>query len=781
MFLVLFQDNLRYVRPVRSNAMSQFKFRLLTFIALLGFSGLLQAKPAAPPPLTPGPNDGNIAYITARLLEEFHYSQHPFDKEMSGKFFDSYVDSFDPQHLYFLQSDIDDFAPYRTNLANLTLSGHGQADVMPAFKISNRFSERLHQRVAYSKELLKHDDFKFNSDEVVQLDRKDAPYPKNLDEAKHIWKQQVYWDFLREKLDREDKPNQTLASTNVANIIQTLERRYDRELRTCDEWDSTDILQIYLDALARAYDPHSDYLNNGHAQDFAITMSLALFGIGAELTSEDGFCKINSLVPGGPAAKSKEIKPEDKIIAVAQGKGAPVDVVDMELGKIVQLIRGPKGTEVRLTIIPAEDPKSRKIVKLVRDEINLKDEQAKAMLIETTDGNGGTNRLGVIDVPSFYAPVDASGRTPQTTNFVSVHVAALVNKLKEENVSGIILDLRSNPGGSLEEAVQFVGLFVTNGPVVQIRSPDVDHTLVQSDDTAPDLYHGPLIVLINRYSASASEIVAAALQDYGRALVIGDTSTFGKGTVQNLNPLRPFVWPASDAATNDPGMVKITIRKFYRINGASTQFKGVVPDIILPDAMSYSDLIGESALPYALPWDTTSVADYTKLNDVQPFLSALQKNSTARVATNQDFNYVRQDIAELQRLQAEKTDTLNEQKAWDEKAKVDTQKKTREKEITLRDLPSETLYEISVADAGKPGLPPPTLLVKPTLGTNGLIITKLEDYPTNFFNGITAGNHPAYASTNIWLPDPMLDEGVHIMRDYISLQPSKWNNVASHE
>jgi carboxyl-terminal processing protease len=753
--------------------MRQFKLRLLTLIALLGFSGLLPAKPVAPQ-LTPGPNDGNIAYITARLLEEFHYSQHPLDTEMSGKFFDTYLDAYDPQHVYFLQSDIDEFAPYRTNLAALTLSSHGEANVTPAFKVFNRFSERLHERVAYAEDLLKHDNFKFNSDEVVQLDRKNAPYPKTLDEAKQIWKQQVYWDYLREKLDLEDKPGETLAATNLATISQTLQRRYERELRTCDEWDSTDILQIYLDSLARAYDPHSDYLNYQHAQDFSITMSLALFGIGAELTAEDGYCKISSLVPGGPAAKSKEIKPDDKIVAVAQGKGASVDVVDMELGKIVQLIRGPKGTEVRLTIIPADDPKSRRVIKLVRDEINLKDEQAKAILIEKPDGNGGTNRLGIIDVPSFYAPVESTGKAPQSSNFVSTDVAALLKKLNEAKVNGIILDLRNNPGGSLEEAVQFVGLFVTNGPVVQIRSPDTDHTVPQGNDSAPDLYHGPMVVLINKFSASASEIVAAALQDYGRALVVGDTSSFGKGTVQNLNPLRPFVWPATEAATNDPGMVKITIRKFYRINGTTTQFKGVVPDIILPDALSYSDQIGESALPNALPWDTTSVADYTKLNEVQPYLTSLQKNSEARVATNQDFNYVRQDIAELQKLQAEKTDTLNERKAWDEKSKLDVAKKAREKEIFARPLPNETVYEISVADAAKPGLPLPTLLIKASDSTNS--VAKDDSFKTP-----PATTMSPYASTNVWLPDPMMDESVRILKDYISLQPSKWNNVASHE
>jgi carboxyl-terminal processing protease len=751
--------------------MSYFKIRTFVLAAALGLATILPAKSAEPKPLTPDPNDGNVAYITARLLEEFHYSQHPFDTEMSSKLFNAYMDAFDPQHLYFLQSDIDEFSRYRTNLATLTLSSHGQADVSPAFKIFNRFSERLHERVAYADDVLKHDSFKFDSDDQVQVDRKDAPYPKSLDEAKQLWRQQLYFDYLREKLDHEDAPDTRLAATNVADIVQTLQRRYDRELRTCDEFESSDIIQTYLDSLAHAYDPHSDYMNNGHAQDFAITMSLSLFGIGAQLMSDDGYCKIDSLVPGGPADKSQQIKPDDKIIAVAQDKHPPVDVVDMELEKIVQLIRGPKGTVVKLTIIPADDPKSRRVVTLVRDEITLKDQEAKAQLIEMPDGNGGTKRLGVINVPSFYAPVDPTGKSPQTTNFVSVHVAALLNKLKEENVDGVIVDLRGNPGGSLEEAIRFVGLFVTNGPVVQVRSPDDLHAQTENNDSALDIYQGPLMVLINRFSASASEIVAAALQDYGRALVVGGSSSFGKGTVQNLNPLRPFVWPASDAATNDPGMVKITIRKFYRINGASTQLKGVVPDIVLPDILSYSDQIGESALPNALPWDTTSVApDYTKLDDVQPYLATLLTKSQARVATNQDFGYIKQDISELEKLQSEKTDTLNERKAWDEKEKISDEKKARDKEVASRKLPNVTIYNITVADAGKPGLPPPVQLETQSEATN--LVS--EAGSTNS----VSDNKPEKL---VWAPDAILDESERIMEDYIALQPSKWGNLARHE
>jgi len=723
----------------------------------------------------PGPNDGNVSYITARLLEEFHYSQRPFDADISKKFYDAYLDYFDPQHLYFLQSDIAEFSHYRTNLDLLTLGSHGQADVRPAYKVFNRFMERLQQRADYANQLLEKGNFNFNTDEQVPIDRKGALYPKDLDEAKNLWREQLLYQFLQEKLDRrENFPATASSATNLADIAQTIQHRYEREVRAFHELDGGDVMQAYLDSLAHAYDPHSDYMNTEHSQDFSISMSLSLGGIGAELGWEDGYCKIQSLVPGGPAEKSNQLKQNDKIVAVSQGGHAPVDVVNMELSRIVQLIRGPKGTEVRLTIIPAVDPTSRRVVKLVRAEITLHDEEAKAELVESPDGHGGTNRIGVIHVPQFYAPVSLSGNSPQATNYISVDVAQLVQKLTEEGAGGIILDLRGNPGGSLEEAIQFVGLFVTNGPVVQIRSPE-GHILAERNEDAPDIYHGPLMVLVSRLSASASEIVAAALQDYGRALIVGDTSSFGKGTVQNLTPLAPLVWPASETATNDPGTVKITIRKFYRINGASTQLKGVVPDIVLPDSLSARNDIGENALPNALPWDTIPAApDYMSVNEVQPYLNDLRKASEERVVTNQDFAYVRQDMAEVKKLQSQKTDTLNERKAWDEKEKIDKENKARLKEIASRKPPQLTIYPITIADAAQPGLPPPVKFIKapPTL-ENSVPQGFVAVYPPNEINNSF--------STNAISPDPTLEESERIMRDYIARWSLGQSEIATHE
>ncbi|HTY86985.1 MAG TPA: carboxy terminal-processing peptidase, partial [Candidatus Acidoferrum sp.] len=656
------------------------------------------------PALKPGPNDARIAYVTARLLENFHYSQQPFDTEISEKFFDAYLDSLDPRHENFLQSDLDEFAPYRTNLAVLTLG----TNLAPAYVIYQRYLERIRQHADYVNELLSEDKFKFNTDEQVVLDRRHAPWPRDLDEARQLWSLRLRYEYLQEKLSREISPTNSaviipLSKTNAIDIRDSLARHYRWNLHQATNWNSTDVLQAYLNALAHAYDPHSDYFNPEHAQDFSISMSLSLFGIGAQLTEDDGYCTISSLVPGGPAEKSKQLHEKDRIVAVAQGGQPFVDVVDMELGRVVQLIRGSKGSQVRLMISPAEDRAARREVTLVRDEIKLEDQEAKAQLIEWTDARGGTNRIGIIDLPSFYATIDLPGNSDHpAAKSTTADVARLIRKLKAENVSGIILDLRSNPGGSLEEAVRFTGLFIKNGPVVLARSPD-GTVNVDSDPDGSQLYDGPLVVLVNRFSASASEIAAAALQDYGRALVVGDVSTFGKGTVQNLNPLRPWVWP-TPAVTNDPGTVKITIRKFYRISGASTQLKGVMPDIVLPDVLSYSTQFGESALENPLPWDVITNVNYTKLDLVQPYLADLRSRSAERLATNQDFAYVHQDIDDYLKRQSDKTASLNEHKRLEERQENDARQKARDAERAARKAPDVKIYNLTVKLAGEPGL-----------------------------------------------------------------------------
>jgi carboxyl-terminal processing protease len=685
---------------------------IIAVVALLGFAVVASPNDTnAPARLSPGPNDAHIAYVTAGLLENYHYSQQPLDTEMSEKFFDGYLETLDPRRENFLQSDIDGFAHWRTNLDKFTIGERGAADLSPAFEIYRRFLERLQQHDAYADELLKQDKFKFTGDDRIMIDRRHAAYPEDLDEAKQLWREELRYQYLQEKLSRELSATNSnvilpLTKTNYTDIADTLARHYRWNFHIFANWDSTDVLQAYLEALAHAYDPHSDYFNTEHAQDFSINMSLSLFGIGAQLQEDDGYCTISKLILGGPADKSKQLNEKDRVIAVAQGNKPFVDVVDMDLGKVVQLIRGAKGTQVRLTVSPADDRAARRIVTLTRDEIKLEDQEAQAKLIEMPDGHGGTNRIGVIDVPSFYAPIDSAGNAGHSQlSYVSVDVAKLIKKLEQEKVAGIILDLRSNPGGSLEEAVRFTGLFIKGGPVVLARSPD-GNVSVDGNPDSPVLYDGPLAVMINRFSASAAEIAAAALQDYGRALIVGDISTHGKGTVQNLNSLKPIMVNS----TTDPGTMKITIRKFYRVTGASTQLKGVVPDIILPDILNYSDDIGETSLENPLPWDTIPTdnipnSKYDKLNLIDPYIAALRQDSDARLATNQDFIYINQDIEQFKKLQADKTASLNEREQIKERQTNEARQKARDKERQARKMPGEKIYGITVENAGQPDLP----------------------------------------------------------------------------
>ncbi len=731
--------------------------------------------PTLPPPtatgLKPGPNDARIAHVAARLLEEFHYSQQPLDEGISEKFFDGYIDSLDPRHENFLQSDLAEFDIYRTNLDKLTLE-HGTADLTPAFAVYDRYAERIQQHDAYVMDLLKEDKFKFNSDEKIMLDRRHAPFPKDLAEAETLWKQRLRYEYLQEKLSREiittnDSFVVKLPAAAITNIPATLERHYEWNLRMTTNWDSDGVLTAYLNGLCHAYDPHSDYFSAPKAQDFSIGMNLSLFGIGAQLGEDDGYCTIRSLVPGGPAAKSKQVFENDRIIAVAQGDKPPVDVVDMDLEKVVQQIRGSKGTEVRLTISPVTDRSARKVVTFIRDEIKLEDSEAKAKLIEYPDGK----RIGIIDLPSFYATVNLGGDGNTTPKSTTVDVAKLVNRLKAEKVSGIIIDLRTNPGGSLDEAIKFTGLFIKDGPVVQARNPD-GSVQANSDPDPAQLYDGPLVVMINHFSASAAEIAAAALQDYGRALIVGDASTHGKGTVQNLNPLKPYMLSTDRGASNDPGTIKITIRKFYRVSGASTQLKGVASDIVLPDVIDYSKDVGEAALENPLPWDTIQPASYENFNLVQPYLAALKAQSNNRLATNQDFLYVKQDIAQFVKAQAERTASLNEHDAIKDRERIFLQNQARDAERSARKPDGVKVYEITVKNSELPGLTEFKPANEDTLAESAQT-NQLNLSVTNSAAAVTSTNTVTAAKKKSPPFDPMLDETQSILLDYISLLGKK--------
>jgi carboxyl-terminal processing protease len=440
----------------------------------------------------------------------------------------------------------------------------------------------------------------------------------------------------------------------------------------------------------------------------------------------------------------------------------------MNLNKSVQLIRGPKGSEVRLTVIPGSgDSSARKVVTLIRDEIPLEDSAAKAKLVELPNGRGGTLRLGLIDLPSFYAPFEPSashGRTEAKST--SNDVRKLLTKLKEEKVDGVILDLRLNGGGSLEEAIKLTGLFIKDGPVVQVSD---GNTVQHDDDTDPEVvYDGPLIVLTSRFSASASEILAGALQDYGRALIVGDSSTHGKGTVQSVNSLRQFMPPGRNGSTNDPGALKVTIKKFYRPSGVSTQLRGVIPDVILPSLISESEDFGERALKNALPCDTNAPAKFERLNQVAPYVEELRKRSTARLESEPEYRYVREDIARYKKQQADKTISLNLQQRLKEADENEARQKARDQERLAAKAPQETVYELSLKQAALPGLPAPmakTNAVAKASSPHGLPGAGT----VTASSGAGDGSEDGTDETKPPVPDAPMLEAEHILVDYLSV------------
>ena len=679
--------------------------------------------------------DAPIALVTAQLLARQHYLQRPLDDALSSRLLDRFLDTLDPQRVSFLQSDVEAFEPLRTTLDDRTAQ---RGDTAPARQIFSRFLERVDAQVAYAQEALQSETFAFAGNETYLLERENQPRPRDLEEAKQLWRDRLRYEYLQEKLNKS-KP---------ADIVTTLNRRYTRLARTLHEYDDDDIFELYLTTLTRVYDPHSGYFGRASSENFDISMRLSLVGIGAQLLSEDGYAKIMELIPGGPAAKSGRLKPGDRIVAVAQGGAEPVDVVDMKIDKVVQLIRGPKGTPVSLTVIPADapDPSTRTTISLLRDEIKLEEQAAKAQVIEVPSGKKAV-RLGVVDLPSFYYD-------PNTKRSATGDVARLLGRLKKEKVAGVILDLRRNGGGALPEAISLTGLFIKDGPVVQVR--DSGGEVEVARDTDPSVaYDGPLIVLISRFSASASEIVAGALQDYGRALIVGDTSTFGKGTVQAVIDLAPILQRAGlgGGGAQNPGSLHLTIQKFYRPGGASTQLKGVVPEIVLPSPSSVLD-VGERTLDNPLPWDTIRTAQYRKVNRVQPYLAPLRKRSATRLAGDRDFAFLRQEIAQIRKTVQQKRVSLNEQQRMRERQAAVARSEARKKEMRSRPAPKEKVFALALRDVNAPTLPKPAPPPVPraAAGTS------------------TSSEGDAIAGTGISVGrDVALDETKRILMDWITL------------
>src|SRR5205809_5799866 len=629
-----------------------YRFRSFAATAAISLAGL------ASTPALPAKTDlDNVCVSVGRLLEEGHYTHKKLNDDLTGKILRSYLELLDYTHLFFTQEDIDAITQkYGAALDDDILLGN----LKPAYEIYDLYQKRVDERVAKVKEILK-EPMDFKTEATVELRREKAPWPKDEAEADQLWKGRIASELLQEKLSEHP----------IEPGPQLVGRRYDRIARNVHEEDREEQVKLYLDALAQTYDPHSEYLSKADFKNFNIQMGLSLVGIGAMLRTEDGYAKIESLVTGGPAQVDGRLKVGDRITAVGQGQGEFVDVRDMRLDKVVEMIRGKKGTKVRLLAIPANasDPAQRKSVDLVRDEIKLKDQEARADIIIKKDENGNPVKLGWLTLPSFYADMDRHSKS--TTR----DVLALLKRLKKENITRLVIDLRRNGGGSLEEAISLTGLFLKSGPIVQTKGSN-GNIVISSDPDSGIAYGGPLIVLTSRQSASASEIFAAALQDYGRAVIVGDKNTFGKGTVQTILPIGRFT-PLLGSRSDDDGELKLTIQKFYRVAGGSTQLHGVASDIVLPTLTDLPEF-GEGALKNCLPYDEVPKARFTKWSGPL-FTEELKRRSGERVRHNPEFHYVMEDMERLRKKLDENRITLNEdsrrKEIQDEKARKETRSK----------------------------------------------------------------------------------------------------------
>ncbi len=535
----------------------------------------------------------NVELLVTQILRQHHYRKIDLNDSLSSVILDSYLTALDPNKVYFITSDIEIFEQYRNSLDDDLKKGN----LVPAFHIFNIFKKRFVARNDYIHKLLDKP-FDFSIDEYYDANRDEAEWAKTDQELDEVWRKLLKSQALSLKLS--GKENQ--------EINETLRKRYENLYNAMTEYNSEDVFQIYMNAFTESFDPHTSYFSPSTSENFKIAMSQSLEGIGASLQRENDYTKVAELVPGGPAFKSKELHKNDRIIGVAQGpEGEMVDIVGWRIDEVVKLIRGPKGTTVRLQILPAIEGTNAlpREITLVRDKIKLEEQTPKKKLIKVEQGNKVLN-VGVITIPTFYMDFEEAQKGNPNYGSTTRDVKKLINELKEEGMDGLLIDLRYNGGGSLTEAIELSGLFIKDGPVVQIRNANGSVEVAEDPDPAI-FYDGPLGVLTNRFSASASEIFAGAIQDYKRGVVIGEQS-YGKGTVQNLLDLGRFLPGKSEA-----GQVKVTLAKFYRVTGSSTQHKGVTPDIELPTIFSAEEF-GESSQPSALPWDQIAPTPFKATN-----------------------------------------------------------------------------------------------------------------------------------------------------------------------
>jgi carboxyl-terminal processing protease len=610
--------------------------------------------------LSPTERQRRVSKLVSNVIERSHYRQSPINDPVSSLVLDRFIEQLDGGRSYFLASDIAEFERYRYQLDDAVVNGQ----LEPVFAIFNRFQVRNRERVNYALELLKTEP-DFNVDESFEFDRAKAPWAKSSDELNDIWRRRVKNDAVSLMLTEKTWPE-------TKDILQ---KRYERVVKRTEQVTSDDIFEVFMNSFAHVFDPHSSYFSPRNSEEYRIQMSLSYEGIGASLQLVDDYVTVLNVLPGGPAAINGTLGANDRIIAVGEGKhGKMVDVIGWRLDDVVQIIRGKVGTTVRLNILPAgAAPGSpEKVLELQRNKVSL-DAQAAQKEVHTIKRGDREMKVGVINVPSFYQDFEAKSSGAKDYRSTTRDVQKLITELKAEHVDALIMDLRGNGGGHLTEATALSGLFIPAGPIVQLR--ETGGRVEVLDDPEPNtVYDGPMIVLVDRYSASASEIFAAAIQDYGRGIIVGQ-QTYGKGSVQNLYPLDRY------ALGPDPGFgqLTVTIGKYYRVTGESTQHRGVQPDISMPTAISPEE-VGESTRESALPWDRIRPAEFAKEGQLTPAIAALEQSHEQRIASDPDFRSLLADLDAFEKVRTQKKLSLNLKARIAEREQLEQERLARENE-----------------------------------------------------------------------------------------------------
>jgi carboxyl-terminal processing protease len=646
----------------------------LTTLAVLTL--VIGAASVVAKPTQPSAADRQITFAVATLMERTHLTGKMLDDEISERCLDTFVKELDPLKLFFYQSDVDEFRRRETLLDDAFKRG----DIRFAYEVFERFLTRVDERVELAVTLLDQShDFSIQ-DEMIR-DPEKATYAKTPEEAAERWRQRVKFDLMKEVTD----------DVAMDEATKKLRKRYLSIRNSWQQTDNEELLERYLSAMTTGFDPHSSYMAPSTLDNFNITMKLELDGIGASLRAVDGYTVVQNIIPGGAADKQGGLKPEDKIVGVGEGPNGQIeDIVDMKLNDVVKKIRGKRGTIVRLEVDPA-DNSGRKQIAITRDRIELKDSEARSQIIERGAKTDGTPyRLGVIQLPSFYMDMDGARLGLDDFKSTTRDVRRLLEEFKKENVDGVVIDLRWNGGGSLTEAVNMTGLFIDNGPVVQVKGPD-GRTQPYKDPEAGLVWEGPLVVIINKFSASASEIFAGAIQDYRRGIVIGDHATHGKGTVQQLFDLDNKLLPIRNAPRM--GALKLTIQQFYRPGGDSTQNRGVVSDVELPSLTTHLD-VGESDLDYALEFSRVDALPHDMYHMVDSgIVDGLRQRSAQRVGESEYFTKANRQISRYEEQKDKPTVTLNKEKFLEERKELDSEKEQEELFDDMTD-PTRPVYEM---------------------------------------------------------------------------------------